>query len=449
MKTSIEPRVQRTCSAGLIGLGLAILCTACLLVGDIPSSAQGTIVSQGGAVMRVAAWHDAGYDGDGVSVAIWDFGFYGYQELLGTELPPSNRVIVKGFGLPVTGFSDEDPEDASHGTAVAEIVYDIAPGARFYLIATDTDDDVIEALDWMIDHSIDIVVASISVEGWCLDAGASVYEPIFKRMRDAGILLVVASGNDGLSHWQGAFVDGDGDGLHEFAPGDEDMHVTLYEGDPIDVLLQWDNPCRPSSNNYILRLIDSQGRIVAESDYDNSRDGPYENLYDEAPSDGVYALQIERHSGASNTLLDLVWPNGPELEHGTRTGSVGYFEPAISPSVMTIGAINWKTLALESTSSGGPTKDGRIKPDLVAPTCVVTATYGGSSVEYEEYECGFEGTSAAAPHAGGTAVLVKQAFPQYGADEIQAYLEQHAIDMGSPGKDNAFGSGRLILPPPP
>jgi len=148
-------------------------------------------------------------------------------------------------------------------------------------------------------------------------------------------------------------------------------------------------------------------------------------------------------------LLDLVWVNGPEFEYAMRTGSVGYFEPAVSPKVMTVGAINWKTFELESTSSGGPTKDGRIKPDIVAPTCVVTETYGGRSSEHIEYECGFEGTSAAAPHVGGAAALVMQAFPELDADQVQAYLEDNAVDMGEPGKDNVYGSGRLLLPPPP
>ena len=441
--------MRRTTTAVVICLGCVALCAACFLLSDVVGSAHGPIISQGVKTIGADVWHAAGYDGTGVKVAVWDFSFCGYERLLGAELPPADRVVAKGFGLPVTGFPDEDPEDAAHGTAVAEIVHDVAPGATLYLIATDTDDDALAALDWMIDQSIDIVVASISVDGWCLDTGSSIYEPMFERLRAAGILLVSSSGNEGLSHWQGPFVDVDGDGLHEFAPSDEGISVRLYAGELIDVILQWDDPCRPSRNDYILRLVDRRGRVVAESDYDNWLDGPYEDLYTEAPRGGTYTIQIEKYSGSSNVVFDLVWPNGPELEHGSREGSVGFFEPSVSPNVLTVGAINWRTLKLESTSSGGPTKDGRIKPDLVAPTCVVTETYGGRASEYREYECGFEGTSAAAPHVAGAAALVKQAFPLYRADEIQAYLEAHAVDQGVPGKDNVYGAGRVLLPPPP
>jgi len=407
------------------------------------------IVSQGVGAIGADAWHAAGYDGSGVTVAVWDFGFHGYEALLGRELPPNERVSARGFGLPIAGDPREEAEDAAHGTAVAEIVHDVAPGATLYLVATDTDDDAIAALEWLIDESVDIVVASISVEDYCIDVGASRYEPVLERMREAGILVVVASGNEGLSHWQGAYTDADGDGLHEYVPGDEGLEVELYRGDPIDVILQWDDPCRPSANDFILRVVDRRGRTVAEGDYDNALDGPYEDLYADAPRDGTYTIEVERHSGDGDAVLDLVWSNGPEFEHAMREGSVSYFQPTVSPHVMTVGAVNWKTFDLESTSSGGPTKDGRIKPDLVAPTCVVSATYGGRPSEYVEYTCGFEGTSAAAPHAAGAAALVKQAFPGFTADELETYLETHAIDLGEPGKDNVYGSGRLLLSDPP
>jgi len=447
---------RRAYGAGLVGFSAVAICVTCLWIVAAQktqsvgaSRTGGQIVSQGVAAIGADGWHAGGYDGSGVRVAIWDFGFYGYRELLGNELPAADRVVARGFGLPVTGDPDEPADAAAHGTAVAEIVHDVAPGATYYLIAADTDDDALEALEWMIDESIDVVVASISVEDWCIEAGATLYEPILARMRAAGILIVVAAGNEGLSHWQGPFVDVDGDGLNEFRSGDEDLAVRLYRGDPIDAILQWDDPCRPSANDFVLRLVDGRGRVVAESDYDNARDGPYEDLYTTTPRDGTYFLRIERYSGTGDALLDLVWPNGPEFEHAMREGSVSYYQPTVSPHVLTVGAVNWRTFELESTSSGGPTKDGRIKPDLVAPTCVVSATYGGRPSEYIEYDCGFEGTSAAAPHAGGAAALVKQAYPDYGPNEIQAYLETHAVDMGDPGKDNTYGVGRLLLPPPP
>lgn len=433
----------------VVGAIVLFVCSACLLWQDLPGSAQGSIVNQGVKAIGADAWHVAGYDGTGVKVAVWDFSFYGYGELVGTELPPTDRLITRGFGVPIVGWPDEDPEDAAHGTAVAEVVYDIAPGATFYLIATDEDTDAHEALEWMIEEKIDVVVASISVEGWCLDEGTSPFEPVFRRLREARVLLIAASGNDGLSHWQGPFTDADGDDLHEFHTGEEELYVELYRDEVIDTYLQWGDPCRPSSTDLVFRIVDDLGNVIAESDYDSALDGPFEDLYAEVPYDGLYRFEIERFSGPKDVFLDLIWPNGPPFEDPIEAGSISYYEPAVSQHVLTVGSINWNTFELESTSSRGPTKDGRIKPDLVAPTCLITASYGGIRTEYREEDCAFGGTSAAAPVVAGAAALVKQAFPAFTADQVQAYLEEHAIDMGAPGKDNVYGAGRLLLPTPP
>ncbi|HED03156.1 MAG TPA: hypothetical protein ENI60_00055, partial [Candidatus Fraserbacteria bacterium] len=89
---------------------------------------------------------------------------------------------------------------------------------------------------------------------------------------------------------------------------------------------------------------------------------------------------------------------------------------------------------LEPFSSQGPTLDGRIKPDIAGVDGVSNITFGQ-----------FFGTSASSPEVAGAAALVKQAFPAFGPDEIQNYLEKNAEDFGPPGKDNQYGSGMLTL----
>ena len=55
---------------------------------------------------------------------------------------------------------------------------------------------------------------------------------------------------------------------------------------------------------------------------------------------------------------------------------------------------------VEEYSSRGPTSDGRLKPEVVAPTQYETPI--------EEYEC-FDGTSASAPIVAGVAALLVDA----------------------------------------
>ncbi len=424
---------------------LAILCLS------LPVFASGTLVSQGVSSIGADAWHTAGYDGRGVTIAVIDIGFYGYRDLLGTELPPTSRLMTRGFGTSVAQDAAENTEDAAHGTAVAEIVYDIAPGADYIFIAIDGDDAEAEALTWLLTQNVDIIVASLGGPPFCLPGETDRLESVYREVRNAGILYVAAAGNEGASNWTGRFTDQDGDGVHEFSSGNEWLEVYLSEGEPIDLYLQWDDDlCSASANDYILKVTDYKDTVLFENDYDNALDGPTEEIVEAAPYEGYYYLVIEKYAADRDAWLTLTWTNGPEFDTYKRDRSILVNQPALSTHVMAVGAIDWNQFQIASYSAGGPTREGLIKPDIVAPTCVVTASYGGDARDYrEDADCGFPGTSAAAPHAAGAAVLVKQAFPEFTADELQAYLEAHAIDMGKPGKDNVYGAGRLLLPPPP
>ncbi|MCB4790546.1 MAG: S8 family serine peptidase [Elusimicrobia bacterium] len=115
--------------------------------------------------------------------------------------------------------------------------------------------------------------------------------------------------------------------------------------------------------------------------------------------------------------------------------------PADSTGAFAVGAVDYKNYTTgpqESFSSQGPTNDGRIKPDIAAPDGVDTFSYGaGSSF----------GTSFAAPHVAGAACLLLSFNSKLKPGDLEKNLQTNAIDMGSAGKDNIYGYGRLNLPP--
>ena len=115
---------------------------------------QSSIVSEGLAALNGEAWHASGSTGEGVKVAVVDGGFYGYQSLIGVELP--STVTVKNF---VDGETDADVGRglSEHGTACAEIVHDVAPGVELYLVKIATDVDLAEAVNYVMAQGIDIV----------------------------------------------------------------------------------------------------------------------------------------------------------------------------------------------------------------------------------------------------------------------------------------------------
>lgn len=45
----------------------------------------------------------------------------------------------------------------------------------------------------------------------------------------------------------------------------------------------------------------------------------------------------------------------------------------------------------------------------------------------------------------GAAALVQARYPSYGPGAVRAFLEEHAIDLGVPGRDDAHGAGQLSL----
>ena len=402
----------------------------------VPEAVRGEGVASTGA----ASWHKAGARGEGVKIAVVDLGFDGYRRSQASgDLPAS---VVKADFCPAGGFAA-----TGHGTAVAEIVAEMAPGAKIYLVCAQSLAALGEAADYARAHRIEIVSHSVSWLNTSRGDGAGSAdspEGIVAAARRAGILWVNAAGNRAEQHWSGTFADSNANGWHEFAAGDEGNTIVVPAGGYVCAALKWDD-WPASAEDYDLYVTRSPGgSVVASSTNPQTGSEPPTELACRINSSRTtenYAIAI-RASGTSGrpVRFDLFTYPGANLEYRVADGSVT--EPGTSPAALAVGAVCWRDNGLEAYSSRGPTIDGRIKPDLVAPDSVSSLTFGpfvscGSS--------GFAGTSAATPHVAAAAALAKQTNPSFGPDELQAYLEDRATDLGATGKDTAFGSGALAL----
>ena len=113
--------------------------------------------------------------------------------------------------------------------------------------------------------------------------------------------------------------------------------------------------------------------------------------------------------------------------------------PADGRRVIAVGAAHWSNDMPQPFSSRGPTKDGRMKPDMAGPDGVSTVSFG---------PLGFFGTSAAAPHVVGAVALLRGRLGLVtGADAIQLLIPR-LIDLPPTGADNTSGNGRVSLIPP-
>ena len=125
--------------------------------------------------------------------------------------------------------------------------------------------------------------------------------------------------------------------------------------------------------------------------------------------------------------------------------------PADGAGVISVGAVDgWRggdlaSIRLAGFSSRGPTADGRIKPDVVAPGVGVYVVDGrpavdGEAFSREEYQW-VRGTSFAAPLVTGACALLKQMNPSLTPAQIADALRQSARDLGPAEADTLFGWG--------
>lgn len=102
-------------------------------------------------------------------------------------------------------------------------------------------------------------------------------------------------------------------------------------------------------------------------------------------------------------------------------------------------------------SSRGPSIDGGIKPDLVAPgTAIYTATQKFDTNSEMFDASGYtvaDGTSFSAPMVAGVLALVKQKNPGFSLDQVKSAVvntaSQDIIDDGVPARVTAVGAGKV------
>ncbi len=131
-------------------------------------------------------------------------------------------------------------------------------------------------------------------------------------------------------------------------------------------------------------------------------------------------------------------------------GNTGAQDNTASTSAMTVvgATMSDDTIASFSTFGNFVT--------LSAPGYNIMTTSMGGGYQY------WWGTSLATPVAAGVAALVIAKRPDYTPAQVDATLQQSAVDLGAAGKDMYFGAGRVDagaalalaagtppLPPPP
>lgn len=205
------------------------------------------VTSEGVRLANANDWQAAGYNGTGVKIGILDGGFadYATHQSQG-EVPPA----VATYWSPSIGQGT-----STHGTACTEVVYDIAPGAQYYLTNFYTEVEMGNAVNWLISQNVTIISCSVGYNTISPGDGTGIICEMVTSARSAGILWSQAIGNSAQTHWQGLFNDPDSDLLHNFSGSDETNPISAAIGQVIRVEMKWDDPYGTSSNDYDLYLF--------------------------------------------------------------------------------------------------------------------------------------------------------------------------------------------------
>lgn len=155
--------------------------------------------------------------------------------------------------------------------------------------------------------------------------------------------------------------------------------------------------------------------------YPANGNSPLDQEIDLASSKGVAVI-----ASAGNTML---------------VNSSTISSPGDARSAITVGATNTVGTMIESYSGRGPTEDGRLKPDLVAPGGSPSVSGVEAALINGEFANFWWGTSFSTALVTGISALLKQADPSLTPAELKTTLESTASPLSdnTPNLEDGYG----------
>ena len=409
-------------------------------------------------------------DGTGIGIGVLSNGVRTLAARQASGDLPARVTVLEGQA----GEGDE-------GTAMLEIVHDLAPGAELYFATTSGGPARFAAnIEALCDAGADVIVDDVHYLREAVFQDDVIAQGVNAAVAD-GCFFFSAGGNGGNLNdgtagvWEGDYAAGSpltvngvsGGVLHDFGGGVENNRITE---DGVAYVLQWADPLEGSANDYDLFLIDEDGNVLDSStNTQNGSQDPIEFINSSGIDHTDVRLRIVKTSGAANRYLRLDTVQG-RLAEATEGNLLGH---AAAEKAITVAAVDARAAAgsgrafngtesVRTSNSDGPRRiffqpdgtpitagnfsstGGKLlqKPDLTAATCVSTSTPGFSP---------FCGVSAAAPHAAAIAALMLEAAG--GPDNVTPAALRTAmtgagavLDIEATGVDRDSGAGIVMAP---
>lgn len=410
-------------------------------------AASGAVRSEGFERVGADALQGLAGDGAGVTIAVLDLGF-GSARIPGLqarrELPPTARLETRSFDA-TWGLAGRNAygNATNHGELVAQTVFDYAPAANYVFVNYHTEQDFQAAVDWIIQRRPDVVVHSNSFIEGSFDGSGPAAQAV-DRAAAAGIAWVNSAGNYAERHWEGQWADADQDDVLDW-PMTPGWTFQVDPGKPITFALSWDQPdgAEVTDLDLVLEERTPAGgwtEVTASRDSQVAGARSSERFTGFSSGDGgEFRLRVVRAAGPAPSGRITLFSREIPMDALGDPGPGSIPTPGDADGSITVGAVDWAGNSLRAYSSRGPTDDGRLKPDVVAPTNTRVLTASGPRA--------VGGTSNAAPNAAGAIALIIAARKRAGAPidvtGLGDLLATTALDLGAAGPDDQFGAGRL------
>ncbi len=449
----------------------------------LKSLAPGAVTNVGNATWEGVTAHKAnlahagGQTGAGAKVCVLSDGVNTLSARQATGDLPAVVTVVPGQA----GSGDE-------GTAMLEIVYDMAPGASLYfatgfggVASMATNIQNLAAAP----YNCNIIVDDVTY----FNEGAFQDGPIAQAVNTvtaSGVLYFSSAANSGhLTRNQSGTYEGDfvasanpipsviqsvygaaSIQLHAFGAANYTT-LTAVPAGTVRVSLKWSDALGASANDYDLIVTNSTGTSIigSSTSRQSGTQDPYEFASGSFPVGS--RLYVVKYSGVARAIrLDTI---RGRLDPAIATAGSTFGHNAAA-SAVTVAAVNVGTAGggaftggaanpVTTYSSDGPRKMF-YQPNgtAITPGNFLFGTNGGTTlnkVDMAAADCGttttpgfipFCGTSAAAPTAAAIAALIKGNNPALTRAQILAAMNATALDIEAAGWDRDSGVGIVMVP---